>query len=114
TVEEIEAIRRAAPSANSPAWKNHFGEMAKKTVFRRLAKMLPLSTEAQNAVGLADAADRGAPAQIAHGHLIEEAAEPEEKKAKPAGGRRSRLDRLADEAATDVEHTDVEDDDATA
>jgi len=76
TKEEIEAIRKASPSANSPAWKNHFGEMAKKTVFRRLCKMLPLSTEAQAAAAIADQADAGKVAALDHGVVVIDESEP--------------------------------------
>jgi recombination protein RecT len=43
--DEVEEIRRQAPGANSPAWKNHWPEMAKKTALRRLAKWLPQSVQ---------------------------------------------------------------------
>jgi len=43
--DEIEAIRNKSQGKNSSPWKEHWGEMAKKTVFRRLCKWLPLSTE---------------------------------------------------------------------
>lgn len=42
---DIEKVRSKAMSKNSPAWKDHWDEMAKKTVFRRVAKWLPLSAE---------------------------------------------------------------------
>jgi recombination protein RecT len=42
---DIERVRNRAQSKNSPAWRDHWPEMAKKTVFRRVAKWLPLSTE---------------------------------------------------------------------
>lgn len=42
---DIEAVRNNAKSGKSPAWVNHWGEMARKTVFRRLAKWLPLSAD---------------------------------------------------------------------
>ena len=45
TVDEINQIRKDAAGGNSPAWKNHWGEMAKKTVWRRLSKWAPLSYE---------------------------------------------------------------------
>lgn len=38
TLEQVETIRQASPGRNSDAWREHFGEMAKKTVFRRAAK----------------------------------------------------------------------------
>ena len=45
SVDEIEAVRQQAKSKNSPAWTVHWPQMARKTVFRRLAKWLPLSNE---------------------------------------------------------------------
>jgi len=45
TVEEVEKIREASLGKNSDPWKIHWNEMAKKTVFRRLCKWLPLSSE---------------------------------------------------------------------
>jgi len=41
---EVDAIREAAPGKNSDAWQNHYSEMAKKTVVRRLCKHLPVET----------------------------------------------------------------------
>lgn len=50
TFEEIEKVRRTSKSGDkegSPAgvWKEWYGEMARKTVFRRLSKWLPQSKE---------------------------------------------------------------------
>jgi recombination protein RecT len=52
TREEIEAIRKKSKGANSSPWVEHWGEMAKKTAFKRLAKWLPLDTEIHNAIDL--------------------------------------------------------------
>lgn len=41
-------------------WKEHYSEMGRKTVIRRLAKYLPLSVEFQKAVALDEAGDAGA------------------------------------------------------
>jgi recombination protein RecT len=41
--DEIERIRSLSKAKNSPAWKDHYEAMAKKTVIRRLAKFLPKS-----------------------------------------------------------------------
>lgn len=41
TVAEVKDIQAMAPGGKSAAWKNHFDEMAKKTVLRRLMKFLP-------------------------------------------------------------------------
>lgn len=59
TVAEIERIRQRAKSKDSPAWRNDWDEMGKKTVFRRLSKWLPLSGEKWTAVLEADNADYG-------------------------------------------------------
>jgi recombination protein RecT len=45
TWEEVEEIRKNSPTGNSPAWRNSWGEMAKKTVIRRACKKAPMSTE---------------------------------------------------------------------
>ena len=42
---EIEDIRQGSPMRNGIPWSKHWGEMAKKTVIRRSAKMWPLSVE---------------------------------------------------------------------
>lgn len=48
--EDIEAIRKAAPSANSPAWKSHWGQMARKTVLKRALNYAPKSIELSQAL----------------------------------------------------------------
>lgn len=50
TRDEIEAIRRRAPSANSPAWRDFWGEMARKVVLKRFLKRMPLSVEVADAI----------------------------------------------------------------
>lgn len=45
--EEVDAIRKRSKSANNGPWVSDYDEMAKKTVFRRLSKWLPLSPELQ-------------------------------------------------------------------
>lgn len=45
TKDEVEAIRARSRSGNNGPWKTDWCEMAKKTVVRRLTKMLPLSSE---------------------------------------------------------------------
>jgi recombination protein RecT len=51
---EVDKIRRGSRSGNSPAWKDHYEEMAKKTVVRRAAKYLPLSLEMARALEVDD------------------------------------------------------------
>jgi recombination protein RecT len=54
TREEIEAIRGRSRAGDFGPWKTDWSEMAKKTVFRRLSKWLPLSPEERDAVEVDD------------------------------------------------------------
>lgn len=51
-LSEIQAIQRRSRSGGSGPWVTDFNEMAKKTVFRRLSKWLPMSAEFRDAVEL--------------------------------------------------------------
>jgi recombination protein RecT len=42
---EVDRIRNLSKSPEGPGWKNHYSEMAKKTVARRHSKVLPMSTD---------------------------------------------------------------------
>jgi recombination protein RecT len=55
--EEIEAVRKRSPAANDGPWASDWSEMAKKTVFRRLAKGLPLSPRTREAMEAEDSAN---------------------------------------------------------
>lgn len=63
TKGQIDKIRARSASANSGPWVTDYAEMAKKTVIRRLSKVLPLSAEKsetfQKAIAHADAVDIG-------------------------------------------------------
>ena len=50
SLSEIEAIKRRAPSGNKGPWVTDFGEMARKTVIKRLFKYLPIPSEVMAAV----------------------------------------------------------------
>lgn len=50
----VEKIRRRSKTPERGPWVNDFDEMAKKTVFKRLAKWLPRDTEVGQAVALSD------------------------------------------------------------
>lgn len=69
TKAEIEKIRKASPSGNSPAWKDSYNEMAKKCALRRLCKLLPLSVDAQNAVAVDEANEAGKVANVKDGYV---------------------------------------------
>lgn len=55
TAGQIERIQHRSPAGNDGPWKTDWEEMAKKTVLRRLCKLLPMTTSLADAV----AADAG-------------------------------------------------------
>ena len=57
TVREVERIRAGSRARNASAWSDHWGEMAKKTVIRRLFKHLPSSTEIQSRLARIEAVE---------------------------------------------------------
>lgn len=60
SVHQVREIMGATQSkGNYGPWKEHFIEMGRKTVIRRLAKYLPLSIEFQTAVALDNQAEGG-------------------------------------------------------
>jgi recombination protein RecT len=50
SVPEIDRIRNGSPGKNSPAWRNHYDEQAKKTVLKRHSKSVPLGVKASVAM----------------------------------------------------------------
>lgn len=63
---DVDAIRDGSPSARSKSspWVTHYEEMGKKTVLRRLCKLLPSSVEMQRAVELDEFAESGIPQNL--------------------------------------------------
>lgn len=60
SLRQVEAIMHASQSKGKYGpWKDHFVEMGRKSVIRRLAKYLPLSIEFQTAVALDSLAEAG-------------------------------------------------------
>jgi recombination protein RecT len=57
TKEDVEKVRAAAKSGNSPPWRDWPGEMWRKTAFRRLSKWLPKSTRLKIAIEYYDKAE---------------------------------------------------------
>lgn len=55
--EEIEKIRTRSKAANGGPWITDYAEMCKKTVVRRLCKMLPMAPEAVEAIERLDTAE---------------------------------------------------------
>lgn len=50
TVAEIEKIRNMSKAGNAGPWKDHWEQMARKTVLRRICNYLPLSVEYREAI----------------------------------------------------------------
>ncbi len=50
TKEEVEAIRKRSRAGENGPWITDFNEMAKKTVFRRASKWIPLSPELRDSL----------------------------------------------------------------
>lgn len=68
TIDEVEHIRQKAVSKNSPAWKDYYSAMCKKTVIRQISKFLPLSV--QKVASYDEAIDRGALMTFDHGEMV--------------------------------------------
>lgn len=95
---QVDKIRDSAQAKNGPAWTNHYDEQAKKTVFKRLRKWLPLSTEKQRRAAEID--DEGG--DYVDGEVVQhhhDAALPEEtatQRAKAAIKQRRLSERVVD------------------
>jgi recombination protein RecT len=59
TLDAINKIKAKSKTSRFGPWVDHFEEMARKTVVRRLFKYLPVSIEMQSAVGLDEHQDAG-------------------------------------------------------
>ncbi|MBN2162558.1 MAG: recombinase RecT [Pontiellaceae bacterium] len=70
---EIDGIRARSRAGKSGPWVTDYNEMAKKTVFRRMSKWLPLSPEVQETLNKdADTLDpNGLPSKMAEGITVE-------------------------------------------
>lgn len=59
SLEQVKEIQASSRSGKSGPWIKNFEEMAKKTVIRRLFKMMPVSIEIQRAVAVDEQQDSG-------------------------------------------------------
>lgn len=106
--DEIEKIRKASNSANSPAWKEHWGAMARKVVIKRALKYAPSSTELMQATAIDDAPDSGAQVTVDHGEL--QVALPAPEPVVPTGNKKAsskEVDELADRLSEHVEEAET-------
>lgn len=77
SLAQVEAIKNASRGKDQDPWRIHFAEQGRKTVFRRLAKKLPLSPELMMAVHLDNMAAVGETQPIHD--TVAEIVEPPEK-----------------------------------
>ena len=56
-VDDVERIKRQSKSSDKGPWVDHWDEMARKTVLKRLSKYLPLSVEFMDAVAIDNKAE---------------------------------------------------------
>lgn len=61
TVREVEAIRSRSRASKNGPWVTDWEAMAKKTVLRRLCKLLPVSVETQRAIAIDERDDTATP-----------------------------------------------------
>lgn len=75
SLEEIEQVRNVSRAKGNGPWVQWWGEMARKTVMRRLSKRLPMSTDLEDEIFSRDAtmgAEPAAPAlQVIEGGQLE-------------------------------------------
>lgn len=74
----VESVRATSKAGRSGPWSDHWVEMAKKTVIRRLFKYLPVSVEVARAVEVDEKTDRGEAARqddVFEGEFIDKGTE---------------------------------------
>jgi recombination protein RecT len=98
TKAQVDAIRAKSQAANGPAWTDNYEEMAKKTALRRLAKLLPMATTADNAFRLSELHEEmSKTGRVIEGQVIEdEEEEPQPAAAAPETKVRRRRTALDD------------------
>ncbi len=82
--EEVEGIRKRSRAGDSGPWQTDRNEMRKKTVFRRLSKWMPLSSELRDAVETDDDAIDIKASPVARAEPIMPFALPESAPEQPA------------------------------
>jgi len=101
--KDVDGIRARSMAAASGPWVSDYEEMGKKTVIRRLSKMLPASVELARAVVLDERADAGISQDIDQVFDLEVEAETSELEEKV-----SSLDKIVDEAEAEKEQPAAE------
>lgn len=61
SIEEVDVIRKRSAAGDKGPWASDYAAMVKKTVVRRLCKMLPMSTDLQRAITIDEEGERDEP-----------------------------------------------------
>ncbi|KMO28550.1 recombinase RecT [Methylobacterium aquaticum] len=117
SLEDIEKVRKVSRAANKGPWVDWWEEMARKTVLRRLAKRLPMSSDMDDLLRrddeLYDFGRRGQnerPFQPVANPLADQIEHRVEEAGAMAGGGDDDADAFEGEDATDDADTQAEDD----
>jgi recombination protein RecT len=104
SVDDVNAIRKRSRSPDKGPWATDFDEMAKKTVIRRHAKRLPMSTDLDGLVTRDDDFEEPTPAP-----KVDEVKPPKQDGPKRPRGLQAVVDAVPDEdGVIDVPSTTVE------
>ena len=95
TFEEIEKVREASRAKDSGPWVSWWGEMARKTVIRRLSKRLPMSTDLEQTLHADDSLY-----DIKDAEIAEDAKSERVEKTKP-----TRLEKIIDAKKVEPQST---------
>jgi recombination protein RecT len=95
SVQEIEVIRKRSKTPNKGPWVTDWDAMARKTVFRKHSKMLPLSPETRDVIERDDDGDALADAGFSNAQPARAAVvdDPEDKTPKPSKERSEPIDQ---------------------
>lgn len=96
SLEQINDVRKVSRASGNGPWVTWFGEMARKTVMRRLSKRLPMSTDLEDEIFSRDETMRG------NLHAIDVEAEP------PKSAPVSRLDAIEHQIEPPAESPEIE------
>jgi len=91
SLAELEAVRKSSRAGNNGPWVSHTAEMYRKTVLRRLSKLLPLSPTVAREIAREEAAEAGV-------SLPDEAPELLSIEAPPSSENDKLLSRMGDDA----------------
>lgn len=76
SVEDVERIRAKSQSPNSPAWRQHWDEMARKTALKKLSNSMSLTPDVASAVAAATVAEDVPDAADPNPTMLKEAPAP--------------------------------------